>query len=299
MRRGGWPQFPPFLSGGAWGSWAFPLPAVTLGRLPRGDVGGNCRLTRGRTWLRGPPRPRPCPQAAGVEARVVGAERSGQPGPDPSVLRPLECALLRASGRCAIMTGVFSDRSRRRAHASRWARPGNPWIHRCRAVAGPRPGATVVSVAPGVPTETGRVGHVAAGQDKVVALALPRQGPVQGIHLPWRSREESCRGGISPAGRGSRGTPGAEASRPRQARCRGTRTGRPGRRCRATCLKFASRRALPAWTLAAVKEATRRYIATVTPNSLEDLILSCYLSEDFQEGVRAFLEKRKADWKGR
>jgi enoyl-CoA hydratase/carnithine racemase len=52
-------------------------------------------------------------------------------------------------------------------------------------------------------------------------------------------------------------------------------------------------------TLAAVKEATRRYIAGVAPNDLEDLILSCYLSQDFQEGVRAFLEKRKADWKGR
>jgi enoyl-CoA hydratase len=52
-------------------------------------------------------------------------------------------------------------------------------------------------------------------------------------------------------------------------------------------------------TLAAVKEATRRYIAGVAPKDLEDLILSCYLSEDFQEGVRAFLDKRRADWKGR
>ena len=52
-------------------------------------------------------------------------------------------------------------------------------------------------------------------------------------------------------------------------------------------------------TLAAAKEATRRAIKAITPTDLEDVILSCYLSQDFQEGVRAFLEKRKPDWQGR
>jgi enoyl-CoA hydratase/carnithine racemase len=31
----------------------------------------------------------------------------------------------------------------------------------------------------------------------------------------------------------------------------------------------------------------------------EELMLSCYLSHDFQEGVRAFLDKRPAEWQGR
>ena len=51
-------------------------------------------------------------------------------------------------------------------------------------------------------------------------------------------------------------------------------------------------------TLAAVKEATRRVTAPASLRDAEDLILSCYLSDDFKEGVRAFLEKRKANWQG-
>jgi enoyl-CoA hydratase/carnithine racemase len=48
-----------------------------------------------------------------------------------------------------------------------------------------------------------------------------------------------------------------------------------------------------------VKEATRRVRENFVVPDAEDIVLSCYLSQDFQEGVRAFLEKRKANWQGR
>jgi enoyl-CoA hydratase/carnithine racemase len=52
-------------------------------------------------------------------------------------------------------------------------------------------------------------------------------------------------------------------------------------------------------TQAAVKEATRRVSEVFALHEWEDLLLSCYLSEDFQEGARAFLEKRKPNWQGK
>ena len=51
-------------------------------------------------------------------------------------------------------------------------------------------------------------------------------------------------------------------------------------------------------TLRATKEALRRLRIN---NDVEDddLILMCYMSQDFREGLDAFLNKRKPQWKGR
>jgi enoyl-CoA hydratase len=50
-------------------------------------------------------------------------------------------------------------------------------------------------------------------------------------------------------------------------------------------------------TLRATKEALRRIRRGRRDGS--DLIGACYTSEDFREGLEAFLEKRPAKWKGR
>jgi enoyl-CoA hydratase/carnithine racemase len=50
-------------------------------------------------------------------------------------------------------------------------------------------------------------------------------------------------------------------------------------------------------TIRATKEALRRLREGRRDD--EDLIVQCYMSEDFREGLEAFLAKRKPDWKGR
>ncbi len=51
-------------------------------------------------------------------------------------------------------------------------------------------------------------------------------------------------------------------------------------------------------TLRATKEALRRLMARIAPGEGQDLILMCYMSQDFREGMDAFLNKRPPQWKG-
>ena len=51
-------------------------------------------------------------------------------------------------------------------------------------------------------------------------------------------------------------------------------------------------------TLRATKEAVRRIKESMVPAEAQDLILMCYMSRDFREGMDAFLNKRQPVWQG-
>jgi enoyl-CoA hydratase/carnithine racemase len=51
-------------------------------------------------------------------------------------------------------------------------------------------------------------------------------------------------------------------------------------------------------TLTATKQAVARLQRRLTQDEDEDLILMCYTSRDFREGLDAFLNKRAPQWRG-
>lgn len=51
-------------------------------------------------------------------------------------------------------------------------------------------------------------------------------------------------------------------------------------------------------TLNATKQAVARLQRRLTQDEGEDLILMCYTSQDFREGLDAFLNKRTPQWRG-
>jgi len=51
-------------------------------------------------------------------------------------------------------------------------------------------------------------------------------------------------------------------------------------------------------TMAATKEGLRRLREKAADIENDDLIVQCYTSNDFKEGLTAFLDKRKPQWTG-
>jgi enoyl-CoA hydratase len=51
-------------------------------------------------------------------------------------------------------------------------------------------------------------------------------------------------------------------------------------------------------TLRVTKEALRQIKEKMTPEEDRNMILTCYMSNDFREGLDAFLSKRAPKWTG-
>src|SRR5207248_78470 len=52
-------------------------------------------------------------------------------------------------------------------------------------------------------------------------------------------------------------------------------------------------------TIQAAKMAVQRIVNKLRLEEAQDLVLMCYMSDDFREGVSAFMDKRKPEWQGR